>query len=83
MGSQETIWTPFGLAFQVGERLALVLNPSRRDVFVGNNQVLERIGIDLLGEIAMKAESGFGIRVAMLLSRKDSNNQVLEKIGIT
>ena len=39
---------------QVGERLALVSDPSGRDVFARNNQVLERIGINLLGEIAMK-----------------------------
>ena len=45
-----TIWNPLGLAFQVGERLASVSDPSGRDVFAGNNQVLERIGIDLLGD---------------------------------
>ena len=37
-----------GWHFKVGERLALVLVPSERDVKAGNNQVLERIGIDLL-----------------------------------
>ena len=67
-----TIWNPLGLAFQVGERLALVLDPRGRDVFAGNNQVLEGIGLDFLGDIAMKAESIFGIRVAILVQRRIS-----------
>ena len=37
--------TPLGWHFRVGEKLALVLVPSRRDVEVDNSQVLERIGI--------------------------------------
>ena len=45
------IWNPLGLAFQVGERLASVLNPSGRDVRAGDSQVLERIGIHLIGKI--------------------------------
>ena len=61
----------------------MVSNLSGRDVFARNNQVLERIGIDLLGEIVMKAESGFRIGVAMLIPKKDFNDQVLERIGIT
>ena len=79
---RETIWSPLGLAFQVGKRLALVSEPSVRDVFAGNNQVLQGIGIDFLGDIAMKAESRFGIGVAMLVVKKNFNDQVLEKIGI-
>ena len=51
---RETIWNPLRLAIKVGERLASVSNPSKRDVFARNNQVLERIGIGLLGEIVMK-----------------------------
>ena len=47
------IWSPLGLAFQVGERIASVLDLSERDVIVWNSQVLERIGIDLLEKIAM------------------------------
>ena len=43
------IWNPLGLAFEAGKRLALVSVPSKRDVMVGRSQVLERIGIDLLG----------------------------------
>ena len=72
MGLQETIWKPLGLAFQAGEGLALVLDPSRRDVFAGNNQVLERIGIDLLRKIAMVGRVRDWIGVAMLVLRRTS-----------
>ena len=48
------IWNPLGMAFQEGERLALVLDLSGRDVIARNSQVLERIGIELLGKIAME-----------------------------
>ena len=48
------------------------LNPSRRDVSARNNQVLEGIGLDFLGDIAMKAESIFGIGVAILVLRRIS-----------
>ena len=41
--------TPLGWHFRVGERLALVSVPSRRDVKAGNSQVLERISIIQLG----------------------------------
>ena len=41
------------MAFKVGKKLASMLVPSGRDVMAGNSQVLERIGIDLLGKIAM------------------------------
>ena len=58
------------MPFQAGKRLALVLDPSGRDVFVGNNQVLEGIGLDFLGDIAMKAESIFGIGMAILILRR-------------
>ena len=67
---RETIWNPLGLAFQAGERLALVLDLSERDVFAGNNQVLEGILLDFLGDIAMKVESIVGIGVAILLLRR-------------
>ena len=50
----------------------MVLDRSKRDVFAGNNQVLERIGLDFLGDIAMKAESIFGIGVANLILRRIS-----------
>ena len=40
-----------GWHFRVGDRLALVSVPSGRDVRAGNSQVLERIGIHLLGKI--------------------------------
>ena len=39
--------------FRAGERLALVLVPSKRDVGVGDSQVLERIGINPLGKLVM------------------------------
>ena len=55
------------MAFKVGERLALVLVPSRRDVMIGNSQVLERIGIDLLRKIAMDGQVWIWIGVAMLV----------------
>ena len=51
---RETIRIPFELAFKVGERLALVLDPSGRDVNVGNSQVLDRIDFDLLGKVSQK-----------------------------
>ena len=49
-----------------------MLDPSERDVFLGNNQVLEGIGLDFLGDIAMKAESIFAIGVAILILRRIS-----------
>ena len=69
---RETIWNPLRLAYQAGKRLASVSDPSIRDVFAGNNQVLEGIGIDFLGDIAMKAESIYGIGVAILILRRIS-----------
>ena len=42
-----------GWHFRAGERLALVSVPSRGDVRVGDSQVLERIGIDHLGRLAI------------------------------
>ena len=56
-------------------RLASKSNPSERDVFAGNNQVLEGIGLDFLGDIALKAESIFGIGVAILVQRRISMNK--------
>ena len=47
------IGTPLGWHFRVGERLALVLVPSGRDVKAGNSQVLERIGIGQPGRTYM------------------------------
>ena len=70
MGSRESIWNPLGLAFKAGERLALVLIPSGRDVMVGSSRVLERIGIDLLGKLAMKCQVRNWIGVAMLVLRR-------------
>ena len=83
VGLRETIWNPLGLAFQVGERLALVSDPSRRDVFARNNQVLEMISIDLLGGIAMKGRVQIWDRCGSACLEKDFNDQVLENIGIT
>ena len=61
----------------------MVSDPSRRDVFAVNNQVLEGIGIDFLGNIIMKAEFIIGDRCGYSCPKKDFNDQVLEKIGIT
>ena len=58
------------MAFQVGKRLALVSNPSGRDVKVWNSQVLDRIGIDLLGKIAMEGRVQIWIGVARLILRR-------------
>ena len=65
------------------EILALVLDPSGRDVFAGNYQVLERIDIDLLGEIAMEGQVRMWDRCGYAHPEKGVNEEVLEKIGIT
>ena len=64
---RETIWNPLGLAFKAGERLALVSDPSERDVKVWNSQVLDRIDIDLLGRLAMKGRVRIWIGLAILV----------------
>ena len=58
------------MAFKAGKRLALVSVPSGRDVMARNSQVLERIGIDLLGKIAMDGRVQDWIGVAMLVLRR-------------
>ena len=58
------------MAFQVGKRLVSVSVPSKRDVMAGNRRVLERIGIDLLGKIAMDGQVWDWIGVAMLVLRR-------------
>ena len=58
------------MAFKAGDRLASVLVPSKRDVMAGNSQVLERIGIDLLGKIAMDGQVRDWIGMAMLVLRR-------------
>ena len=47
-----------------------MLDPSKRDVIAWNSQVLERIGIDLLGKIAMDGQVPNWIGVAMLVLRR-------------
>ena len=42
-----------GWHFRASEILALVLVPSKRDVKTSKSQVLERIGIDHLGKLAI------------------------------
>ena len=64
-----------GWHFRVGERLASVLVPSGRDVKAGNSQVLERVGIHLLGKIVKND-------MTILVVKRGWNDQVLEKIGI-
>ena len=61
------IWYPLRLAFQAGKRLASVLDSSERDVIAWKSQVLERIGIDLLGKIAMKGRVWVWIGLAMFV----------------
>ena len=60
-----------------------MLEPSGRDVFARNNQVLERIGIDLLGEIAIKGQVQIWDRCGYACLKKDGDDQVLVKIGIS
>ena len=62
------------MAFKAGERLASVSVPSGRDVMVGSSQVLERIGIDLLGNLAMKCRVLNWIGMAMLVLRMEGND---------
>ena len=45
-------------------------DPSGRDVIAGNSQVLEGIGIGLLGKIAMECQVRIWIGVAMLVLRR-------------
>ena len=52
--ARDDLEPPLGWHFRLGERLALVSVPSGRDVRAGNSQVFERIGIDLLGKIALE-----------------------------
>ena len=59
--------TPLDWHFKVGERLVLVSDPSERDVKVRNSQVLDRIGIDLLGKKVMDSRVWDWIGVAFLV----------------
>ena len=73
------ILKPLGLAFQVGERLASVSDRSERDVIARNGQVLERIGIDLLGKIAKDGQVCGWIGVAMLVLRRMATTKSLTR----
>ena len=59
-----------GWHFKVCVRLALVSDPSGRDVKVGNSQVLDRIDIDLLGKLAMKGQVQIWIGLARRVLRR-------------
>ena len=59
-----------GWHFKVGVKLASVLDPSGRDVNVGNSQVLDRIDFDLLGKLARKDRVWIWIGVARLVLRR-------------
>ena len=48
----------------------MVSDPSKRDVKAWNNQVLDMIGIDLLGKIAMEGQVWIWIGVARLVLRR-------------
>ena len=64
-------------------RLALVLDPSGRDVKVWNSRVLDRMDIDLLGRLAMEGQVWDWIGRGYTCPKKDGNDRILEKIGIT
>ena len=51
-------------------RLASVSDPSGRDVKVWNSQVIDKIGIDLLGKIAMEGRVRICIGMARLVLRR-------------
>ena len=59
-----------GWHFKVGVRLALVLDPSGRDVNVWNSQVLDRMDIDLLERLAKKGRFLDWIGLAILVLRR-------------
>ena len=59
-----------GWHFKVGKRLALVSDPSGRDVNVGNSQVLDRIDFDLVGKLAKKDQVQIWISVARMVLRR-------------
>ena len=50
-------------------------DPSGRDVIAWNSEVLERIGIDFLGKIAMDGHVRDWIGVAMLVLRRVSRTE--------
>ena len=58
------------MAFEAGKRLASMSDPSGRDVKVWNSQVLDRIGIELLGKIAMQGKVRIWIGMARLFLRR-------------
>ena len=59
-----------GWHFKVGVRLALVSNPSGRDVNIWNSQVLDRMDIDQLGRLATKGGFLNWIGLAILVLRR-------------
>ena len=59
-----------GWNFKVGVRLALVSDPSKRDVNVWNSQVLDRMDMDLLERLAMKGQFLDLIGLAILVLRR-------------
>ena len=63
--------------------LALVSNPRGRDIKVWNSRVLDRMDIDLLGRLAMEGQVWDWIGHGYTCRKKDGNDQILEKIGIT
>ena len=67
---RDVIQNPLGMAFKAGKRLALVLDPSGRDVKVWNSQVLDRIDIDFMGKLAMKDRVWIWIGLTRLVLRR-------------
>ena len=59
-----------GWNFKVGVSLALVLDPSKRDVNVWNSQVLDRMDIDLLDRLVMKGQFMDWIGLAIHVLRR-------------
>ena len=59
-----------GWPFKVVETLASMFDPSGRDAKVWDSQVLDRIGIDLLGKIATEGRVQIWIGMARLVLRR-------------
>ena len=60
-----------------------MLDPSKRDVKVWNSLVLDRMDIDLLGRLAMEGQVRDWIGRSYTCPKKDGNDRILKKIGIT
>ena len=73
---------PPWVGIEAGKRLALVSVPSGRDVKARNSWVLQRIGIDLLGKIALECQVQEWICGGYACRERGGIGLDLEKIGI-